>query len=558
MTWTDAFPAERLPAGSARAFRSDHGRIAVFHTDDGALYATDDVCPHEGYPLVQGDVSGCTLTCCWHNYKFDLRTGGCLVGEEGVRTHPVRVQDGRVQVDVRPPDPESLRRAWLASLHEATHEEQLGRAARDVARLLSIGHDPADLLAWSTAFDARYARWGPTHVLPLSADLLTYLGGHDATLVVMQSIELAARHVRRPVRPRPEPTDPGDDPVAAGARLRTLVEAEDAEGAEALVRGALARGWGRAEIAPWLLTLCADHFLDFGHALIYASKLWDLLSDDTPERTDLIVGAFVFGIVLGTREDVLPPWAGWRRRMADVDVTARYRAARSAPASPALRERLLPALTDTRAPAAFAATLRALDDGLSFDDLVHTLVAAASIRMLRLDPTHEGNPELAHGWLDVTHQLTFTHALREMAEAHDHPDLMRLALQAVQFVAMHRPLDGPVPEAEAGDLRAALSTGDAEAAVASARALPAKDTLALLRTLPLEDVAVGPIYTAHLFKTAVAAEAEHAALPAAWRDLPVLATVRFFGSPLDQRRMRRRVHEAKQLVEHGRVPKTLV
>jgi hypothetical protein len=36
------------------------------------VHAFDDKCPHQGYPLSQGTVAGCVLTCQWHNWKFDL------------------------------------------------------------------------------------------------------------------------------------------------------------------------------------------------------------------------------------------------------------------------------------------------------------------------------------------------------------------------------------------------------------------------------------------------------------------------------------------------------
>jgi nitrite reductase/ring-hydroxylating ferredoxin subunit len=47
-------------------------------------------CPHEGYPLAAGQVSpgDCVLTCNWHNWKFRLDTGECLIGGDHVRGYP--------------------------------------------------------------------------------------------------------------------------------------------------------------------------------------------------------------------------------------------------------------------------------------------------------------------------------------------------------------------------------------------------------------------------------------------------------------------------------------
>ena len=109
-------------------------------------------------------------------------------------------------------------------------------------------------------------------------DLDSALTCSKAVLPLMQPMDMASEnHQRLPRRPVQQPADPGDDPRAAFARLRELAEAEDAFGAEALLRGAIERGWGREVIEPWLFRLCTDHFLDFGHALIYQIKIFDLL-----------------------------------------------------------------------------------------------------------------------------------------------------------------------------------------------------------------------------------------------------------------------------------------
>jgi len=79
--WTRVGALESMKPGSTRLVKSGRLQAAVFRLEDGSLHAVDNRCPHEGYPLVQGDVDGCTLTCLWHNYKFDLRDGRCIKGD---------------------------------------------------------------------------------------------------------------------------------------------------------------------------------------------------------------------------------------------------------------------------------------------------------------------------------------------------------------------------------------------------------------------------------------------------------------------------------------------
>src|SRR5579872_6523909 len=68
---------------------------------DGKIYAIANRYPHEGYPLSEGTLGqGCLLTCNWHNWKFDLRTGEALIGRDPVRTYTVEVRNGEIYLDL--------------------------------------------------------------------------------------------------------------------------------------------------------------------------------------------------------------------------------------------------------------------------------------------------------------------------------------------------------------------------------------------------------------------------------------------------------------------------
>jgi len=49
--------------------------IAVFHTEDGELYAIDDTCTHQDASLADGWLEGCFVECPLHAAMFDLRSG---------------------------------------------------------------------------------------------------------------------------------------------------------------------------------------------------------------------------------------------------------------------------------------------------------------------------------------------------------------------------------------------------------------------------------------------------------------------------------------------------
>jgi len=80
---------------------------------DGALRALSAVCPHLGGDLGDGTLTGRRLECPLHQAVFDVTTGAVLTDAFGVeppsgdiepvRTFPVRVNAGVVEVDAPGP-----------------------------------------------------------------------------------------------------------------------------------------------------------------------------------------------------------------------------------------------------------------------------------------------------------------------------------------------------------------------------------------------------------------------------------------------------------------------
>ncbi|HEX8092867.1 bifunctional 3-phenylpropionate/cinnamic acid dioxygenase ferredoxin subunit [Jatrophihabitans sp.] len=76
--------------------------IAIFHTEDGELFAVDDTCSHEEASLADGWLEGCVVECPLHAARFDLRTGepDGPPATEPIRTHGVSIADGDIYVTV--------------------------------------------------------------------------------------------------------------------------------------------------------------------------------------------------------------------------------------------------------------------------------------------------------------------------------------------------------------------------------------------------------------------------------------------------------------------------
>ena len=79
-----------IPPGSGKTVEVDDRPIAVFNCD-GTFYAIDDTCPHQGGPLGEGELAGTVVTCPWHEWRYDIRTGvntddaACTIGTYSVK-----------------------------------------------------------------------------------------------------------------------------------------------------------------------------------------------------------------------------------------------------------------------------------------------------------------------------------------------------------------------------------------------------------------------------------------------------------------------------------------
>ncbi len=478
--WIPALKLDELPIGETRVISHGRQRIALFRPESEQLYAIDNRCPHEGYPLARGPVRECVVTCPWHNFKFDLRDGQCVLGDEQVRVYAIRLRDNTVEIDVREADASSLRPRHLASLESATREGKLGQIARELVRLLELGMSPRELALQAMRQDAAYAEYGTTHATPTAIDALHFARrtpGTQAALPLVQAFAIAAEaNLRLPKRALADPVDPGDDVHAAGKRLRRLVEQEALPEAEALLRGALARGFGVDIIEPWLLQLCADHLLSFGHPLIYTVKICDFLRGADWQFAGELLPALLGTIINSTRMELVPEERWFRERLAEIEPELdSFAAACKRPNPPPIdRQALAAEILDGPRDAWVTHLRTALKSGVDLMSIVDALVLAASERLLRFDVSIDRDPTVQEGWLHITHRVTFASAIRG-ALAKPHPaNLLRLLFQSAHFTHSAAPLDlSPtdriIRNARTGDVATADTNGEVENLVRAIR-----------------------------------------------------------------------------------------
>jgi 3-phenylpropionate/trans-cinnamate dioxygenase ferredoxin subunit len=82
-----------VPDGRPEVFEVEERHVAVYRLD-GAYYAIEDICTHDGGPLAEGEIDGCEVICPRHGARFDIRTGAVrsMPAVTPVESYPVRVE----------------------------------------------------------------------------------------------------------------------------------------------------------------------------------------------------------------------------------------------------------------------------------------------------------------------------------------------------------------------------------------------------------------------------------------------------------------------------------
>jgi nitrite reductase (NADH) small subunit len=91
-----------VPPGKSRAFSVGRYEIALFNVD-GDYYALENACPHQGGPIAEGWVENLTVTCPWHAWCFDLRTGSLTMGDFAlIPCFEVRIEQDGIYLSTEP------------------------------------------------------------------------------------------------------------------------------------------------------------------------------------------------------------------------------------------------------------------------------------------------------------------------------------------------------------------------------------------------------------------------------------------------------------------------
>ncbi len=99
--WIDVCAFDDIDDEDVLRFDHAGNTYAIYRFED-KVYATDGLCTHEKIHLADGLMMEHVIECPKHNGRFDIRDGRALGAPVCVnlRTWPVRVADGQVQIQI--------------------------------------------------------------------------------------------------------------------------------------------------------------------------------------------------------------------------------------------------------------------------------------------------------------------------------------------------------------------------------------------------------------------------------------------------------------------------
>ena len=99
MTFINACRITEVKSGKGKVVDVNGHKIAIFN-DNGNFHAFDNMCPHRKGPLGDGALDGGIVTCPWHGWRFDVKTGKCATMPISLKRYPVKIEGDIVLVDV--------------------------------------------------------------------------------------------------------------------------------------------------------------------------------------------------------------------------------------------------------------------------------------------------------------------------------------------------------------------------------------------------------------------------------------------------------------------------
>jgi nitrite reductase/ring-hydroxylating ferredoxin subunit len=540
------------------------GNTVCLVSENGAVHAIDNRCPHMGFPLHRGSVADGILTCHWHHARFDLCSGGTFdQWADELRRFPVAVRDGEIYVDVTPRrDPVEHQRKRLQVGLERDIALVVAKAA-----IVLVEADPSGAGAFRDGLDFGVARRGGGWFRGLTTlsclmNLVPWLDADERSAALYHGLadvasDSAGMEPRFPLDPLPE----GDaEPSRLARWFRRFIEVRDAEGAERALVSAVRSGASKAELADMLFAAATDHrYLDGGHTLDFVNKALEALDAGGWERAEAVLASLPAQLASAERMEEANAW----RNPVDL-VSLLEDAFERLPEALAARrggwdgrtELVETVLSDDPA-GILEALLDALREGATEVELASAVAFAAATRIARFPTSNEFGD-----WDTALHTFTFANAVEQGLRRSASPELVRGVLDAAMSVFLDRFLNVPAtrlprplggdPEELLAELRALLDrqqqvdeAGQLVASYLGAGGDPVRLVAGLGACLLRED------RNFHTIQCVEAAIRQHDLLDEDEAGLPLIAAARYLAAHASTARSERQTYEIARRLHRG-------
>ncbi len=467
--------------------------------------------------------SDCILTCNWHNWKFDLSDGKCVLGGDHVTAYATKTEGQDVWVDLTLPSPDAIRARVMPGLQTAFRKNEFGRICRELTRLKMGGLDPLDAVATAVEWSYDKFEYGTTHAFAALADWISLYhqneGHWDRQLVCLAETvsHMAFDTLRYPEFPYHADVVSWDE-----SRFLDAVEQEQGPLAESMIVTALQDGMTFSDLESAFTTAALAHYNSFGHSLIYVQKAREVLSAPIAIEPKHILLPLVRHICFATREDLIPEFQQYAGALQQCPT--RFGCSETQLDTSGLRKGGLRS--------ALQWTQSAMETH-SVGDVFDALLQVNAQNMLQFDTTYEkdisNKVSDSVGWLAFTHAITFSNAVREQCTTLPHLWPAGL-LQIACFVGRNQRFCDPTIQLK--DWR-----------------VDHRDSfLSTAHDVILDNGIRSPIFGAHYLKTTLAVEAElsHAGEQAC--ETLLAALNRLIQTPIKQKHAHRLALQAIELV----------
>ncbi|PCI63065.1 MAG: hypothetical protein COB37_05705 [Kordiimonadales bacterium] len=395
--WHDLGVLDRLEANGRAVAKIAGHQVALFQTA-GGLYAVNNRCPHEGYPLVEGTVKDdCVLACNWHGWSFDLKTGKTILGRDPVKTYPVEKRSGRVFVHIVETPASTVRTEAMAELAEAMAEHDYERIARSLCRFEMAGGTYEDAAIWVLNWSEGRLERGFGHAHAGLTDWIS-LAGADDELRFVAFLE-AFGHFAWDALFSPKVVLVAAATTFTAEALLAAIESMDVETAVAICTAGLDQGLGFSDIKPVLLDFVFSHYAGFGHPAIYIGKAEEMIVHLGQRVEGVLCRQLVRYLCLAAREDLIPEFRLFGNLLENPTALSGGALVAQELSGTSVRQ-LLPKV--------------AASNGNNHEKW-DVLVASSALDMLKFEETlqHGIEQSIAQntGWLDFTHAITFAEAV---------------------------------------------------------------------------------------------------------------------------------------------------